>query len=61
MTKMEKTTHFSRRSLLKAGGALVVSVGMPIGARYRARHWQMHSHRVASPRSRPISCRLISP
>ncbi len=30
MTKMEKTTHFSRRSVLKAGGALVVSVGMPI-------------------------------
>jgi nicotinate dehydrogenase subunit B len=31
MTKMEKATHFTRRSLLKAGGALVVSVGMPIG------------------------------
>jgi CO/xanthine dehydrogenase Mo-binding subunit len=31
MTKMEKATHFSRRSLLKAGGALVVSIGMPIG------------------------------
>src|SRR5205807_8088696 len=31
MTKMEKNGHFSRRSLLKAGGALVVSVGMPIG------------------------------
>src|SRR5712691_2115678 len=31
MTKMEKATHFSRRSMLKAGGALVVSVGMPIG------------------------------
>ena len=31
MTKMEKATHFSRRSMLKAGGALVVSVGTPIG------------------------------
>jgi nicotinate dehydrogenase subunit B len=31
MTKMEKAAHFSRRSLLKAGGALVVSIGMPIG------------------------------
>src|SRR5437764_3146316 len=29
MTKMER--DFSRRSWLKAGGALVVSVGMPIG------------------------------
>ena len=31
MTKMEKSIAFSRRSVLKAGGALVVSVGMPIG------------------------------
>ncbi len=31
MTRMETATHFSRRSLLKAGGALVVSVGAPIG------------------------------
>ena len=31
MTKMDKATHFSRRAMLKAGGALVVSVGMPIG------------------------------
>src|SRR5436189_4433487 len=31
MTKMENSAHFSRRALLKAGGALVVSVGMPIG------------------------------
>ena len=31
MTKMDKLSHFSRRSLLKAAGALVVSVGMPIG------------------------------
>jgi CO/xanthine dehydrogenase Mo-binding subunit len=30
MTKMEKSAVFSRRSLLKAGGALVVSVGTPI-------------------------------
>jgi CO/xanthine dehydrogenase Mo-binding subunit len=31
MTKMEKTATFSRRAMLQAGGALVVSVGMPIG------------------------------
>src|SRR5215216_8209516 len=31
MTKMDKPAAFSRRSLLKAGGALVVSVGMPVG------------------------------
>jgi len=31
MTKMEKTSAFSRRALLKAGGALVVSIGMPVG------------------------------
>ncbi len=33
MTKMEKATHFSRlsrRSLLKAGGVLVVSIGAPV-------------------------------
>ncbi len=30
MTRHEKAAHFSRRSLLKAGGALVVSVGAPI-------------------------------
>jgi nicotinate dehydrogenase subunit B len=31
MTKMEKTTAFSRRAMLKAGGALVVSIGVPVG------------------------------
>jgi len=31
MTKMEKTSAISRRALLKAGGALVVSIGMPVG------------------------------
>src|SRR3954464_13790836 len=30
MTKQEKASHFSRRSVLKAGGALVVSVGMAV-------------------------------
>jgi len=30
MTNMEKVTHFSRRSLLTAGGALVVSLGAPV-------------------------------
>jgi len=32
MTKLERPAHFSRRSLLKAGGALVVSIGMPVTA-----------------------------
>ena len=31
MTKMEKTAAFSRRALLKGGGALVVSMGLPVG------------------------------
>jgi len=31
MTKMDKPTNFTRRALLKAGGALVISVGMPVG------------------------------
>jgi nicotinate dehydrogenase subunit B len=31
MTKMEKPAHFSRRSILKGAGALVVSIGMPVG------------------------------
>ena len=31
MTKIEKASTFSRRSILQAGGAVVVSVGMPIG------------------------------
>jgi nicotinate dehydrogenase subunit B len=30
MTTMEKTAAFSRRALLKSGGALVVSIGMPM-------------------------------
>jgi CO/xanthine dehydrogenase Mo-binding subunit len=32
MTKHQHPKSFSRRSLLKAGGALVVSIGMPVGA-----------------------------
>ena len=31
MTKMDKASAFSRRSILKTGGALVISVGMPVG------------------------------
>ena len=31
MTKIEQASAFSRRSLLKAGGAFVVSVGSPVG------------------------------
>src|ERR1700758_4711820 len=30
MTRMEKPTTFSRRALLQAGGALVISVGAPL-------------------------------
>jgi len=30
MTRMEKSVNFSRRTLLKAGGALVVSIGAPV-------------------------------
>ena len=30
MTKHEQATNFSRRTLLKAGGALVVSIGAPV-------------------------------
>jgi nicotinate dehydrogenase subunit B len=32
MTRMDKPSHVSRRSLIKTGGALVVSVGMPVAA-----------------------------
>ena len=31
MTRMENPSNFSRRSVLKAGGALVISVGAPVG------------------------------
>jgi CO/xanthine dehydrogenase Mo-binding subunit len=31
MTKFEKSAAFSRRAVLKAGGAIVVSIGMPVG------------------------------
>ena len=31
MTKMDKPSAFSRRALLKGAGALVVSVGSPLG------------------------------
>jgi hypothetical protein len=30
MTRMEKSAAFSRWALLKSGGALVVSIGMPM-------------------------------
>src|SRR6201998_555864 len=30
MTKFEKPANFSRRAMLKIGGALVVSIGMPV-------------------------------
>ena len=30
MTKFEKPAAFSRRAMLKSGGALVVSIGMPV-------------------------------
>ena len=38
MTRMEKSAAFSRRALLKTGGALVVSIGMPISLDTRPRH-----------------------
>jgi nicotinate dehydrogenase subunit B len=31
MTKMDKASSFSRRSILRTGGAFVVSIGMPVG------------------------------
>ena len=31
MTRQDKATHFSRRAILKASGALVVSIGAPVG------------------------------
>src|SRR5215467_11351476 len=31
MTRMDRLSTFSRRSLLKGSGALVVSIGMPVG------------------------------
>jgi nicotinate dehydrogenase subunit B len=31
MTKLDKPLHFSRRAILKGTGALVVSIGMPVG------------------------------
>ena len=31
MTKMDKAMNLSRRSILRAGGAFVVSIGMPVG------------------------------
>ena len=34
MTKMDKPTTLSRRAVLKAAGALVVSVGAPVGVRH---------------------------
>ena len=37
MTRMEKPSTFSRRAMLKAGGALVVSIGAPVTFDSRAR------------------------
>ena len=31
MTKLERPSHFSRRSALKGAGALVISLGAPVG------------------------------
>jgi CO/xanthine dehydrogenase Mo-binding subunit len=31
MTKLDKPSHFSRRAVLKGAGAIVVSIGMPVG------------------------------
>ena len=53
MTRHGKAAHFSRRAMLKAGGALVVSIGMPIGARHRARHRPALAQGATSRRSMP--------
>ena len=31
MTKMDRLSTFSRRAVLKGAGAIVVSIGMPVG------------------------------
>ena len=49
MTKMEKAVHFSRRSILKAAGALVVSIGAPIGLDFACRRWSKRFAQGAKP------------
>ena len=48
MTKMENVTHFSRRSLLTAGGALVVSLGATAALALAGRRVTITKERGAS-------------
>ncbi len=69
MTKMEKAAQFSRRSILKAGGALVVSVGTPIGldtvlgisAAFAQGAPSRRSRRTSSPPTSPSTPTAPSP
>ena len=55
MTKMDKPTTFSRRSVLAGSGALVVSVGAPIAFDTILSAWSPPTRRAQSRRSRRIS------
>ena len=61
MTKMEKPATFSRRACCSGGGALVVSVGAPIGLDTVLAINAAHARRAPSRRSRPTSSRPTSP
>ena len=60
MTKMEKPTTLSRRAVLMGAGALVISIGAPVGIEMLARSTKP-ARRAPSRRSRPISSRPTSP
>ena len=49
MTKMEKPTTLSRRAVLMGAGALVVSVGAPVGLELLTRHATRRSRRARKP------------
>ena len=50
MTKIDKPPTFSRRAVLKGAGALVVSVGAPVGLDTAARHQRRARARRTSRR-----------
>ena len=50
MTRMETSAAFSRRALLKTGGALVVSIGMPISLDAVLAISEAHAQAAASRR-----------
>ena len=63
MTKFEKTSSFTRRSVLLGGGALVVSVGAAVSLDTVLSINTAYAQGTAmapSRRSRPINCRPIS-